>query len=87
MSVTIEHIRKSILRDEITGEFVNLAAAHALNSETVLLYDPPEDGVTPLDGEGNPRTSVITASQALKSLDNGFTEEPVQSKRAEAARK
>ncbi len=40
------------------------------------LYDPPEDGKTPLDGAGNPRTSLIMGDIA-KKLAQGYTLEAV----------
>ena len=40
------------------------------------LYDPPQDGVTPLDGNGQPRKSHIIGDIG-KKLDQGFTLEAV----------
>ena len=40
------------------------------------LYDPPEDGKTPLDGSGNPRTSLVMGD-ITKKLAQGFTLEAV----------
>lgn len=41
------------------------------------LYDPPQDGATPLDGAGQPRTSVIHKTDVEYKLGRGFTREPV----------
>jgi len=40
------------------------------------LYDPPVDGVTPLDGNGAPRMSLIRGD-ITKKLAQGFTLEAV----------
>ncbi len=47
------------------------------------LYDPPQDGATPLDGEGKPRTSVIHKTDVEYKLGRGFTREPVEKTDAE----
>lgn len=41
------------------------------------LFDPPQDGATPLDGEGNPRSSSISDMDVAKKLAVGFTRDPV----------
>lgn len=43
----------------------------------VAVYDPPEGGATPLDGQGKPRTSLVSADKVEAALEKGFTEEPV----------
>lgn len=84
--VTIAQVRVARKHDELTGELVNTTANYRLQAQHVLLYDPPGlDGEITLDGEGNPMTSYIAASQALEALDKGFTEAPPLSKRAAAA--
>lgn len=40
------------------------------------LYDPPQDGVTPLDGNGLPRKSHVMGD-ITKKLEQGFTLEAV----------
>lgn len=77
MPLTLDAVRHALERDPATGEYRDPHAAYGLNSEFVELYDPPVDGTTPLDGGGLPRRSMIAASQALSSLEKGFTEEPV----------
>lgn len=79
---TIADIHKALLRAPDTGEFLDPIAAMELNSQFVTLYDPAIDGVTPLDGAGNPSTSVVGASQALAALAKGFTEEPAKKRPA-----
>lgn len=69
--VTLAHVRKMRERDPDTGEFTNTLGYQRLFAQHVLLYDPSGE-----DGEGNPMTSYILASQALEALDKGFTEEP-----------
>ena len=49
----------------------------ALNTQRLTLYDPPVDGLTPLDGAGQPRSSVIPATSLAAKLALGFTREPV----------
>lgn len=43
----------------------------------VWLYDPPKDGVTPVDGAGNPQKSPVRRADVAAKLALGFTEEPV----------
>ena len=74
--VTIAHVLKVRERDA-DGELLDTHAFHRLSAQYVRLYDPPVDGLTPLDGAGEPASSVIGASQALGALDKGFTEEPI----------
>lgn len=49
----------------------------AENSLTTYLYDPPVDGKTPLDGEGNPQRSRFYLRDVPMKLGQGFTELPV----------
>lgn len=43
------------------------------NRHYVRLYDPPVDGVTPADGEGLPRNSLILMHERDGKLAQGFT--------------
>ncbi len=45
--------------------------------EMVNLYDPPVDGATPLNGAGEPRTSVIPKRDVEPKLAQGCTLEPL----------
>lgn len=74
--VTIAHVRKVRERDP-DGELLDIHGFNRLGAQYVKLYDPPIDGLTPVDGAGEPSFSVIAASQALQALDKGFTEEPL----------
>ena len=47
------------------------------NQLYVTLYDVPVNGVTPLDGAGEPRTSQIQLRDEKTKLAQGFTEEPL----------
>lgn len=75
--VTIEDVREALKHDELTGKLVNATAAYRLQAQYVTLFDPPIDGVTPVDGEGEPMTSDVQATNALAALGQGFTEKPV----------
>ena len=46
------------------------------NQTVTTLYDPPVGGVTPVDGEGNPRSSVIAVRDVGAKLKQGFTLAP-----------
>ena len=77
--VTIAQVKRANEYDT-AGELVNAEAFMRLSAQHVRLYDPPVDGVTPVDGEGKPMTSDIGARDSLKALAKGFTEEPVGKK-------
>ena len=47
------------------------------NKQFVTLYDVPVNGVTPLDGAGEPCTSQIQLRDRAVKLAQGFTEEPL----------
>lgn len=47
------------------------------NMTVTSLYDPPVNGATPLDGAGEPMTSVIQVRDRVAKLAQGFTEKPV----------
>ena len=59
--------------------------AETLTHQT--LYDPPVDGATPLDGEGNPMTSPILTRDVQAKLRQGFTLEPVVEEKASAKKR
>ncbi len=41
------------------------------------LYDPPENGLTPLNGAGEPRSSPIPERDVAPKLEQGYTREPL----------
>ena len=41
------------------------------------LFDPPVDGLTPLTGEGQPRSSAIHLIDVAAKIGQGFTREPL----------
>ena len=49
------------------------------------LYDPPQDGATPLDGSGQPSTSRVLLADRAAKLTRGFTERPVPDPASPAA--
>jgi len=84
--VTVAHARAVGRRDELKGELINLTAYYALNSQWVLLYDPPDaDGEFVVDGDGEPAQSLVSASQAIDAVERGFTEAPPRTARQIAA--
>lgn len=83
--ITIEQARAALRRDPDSGEYVDALAAYGLNAQHIELYDPPVDGETPKDGAGDPRKSLIAASQFKAALLKGFTEKPEKARRHHAA--
>jgi hypothetical protein len=68
---TVDHVRHLRRRNQDNGHFVDPAAAEMLSSMYVRLYDPPGINGTVFDGEGNPMTSDVLASDLELKLHRG----------------
>ena len=76
--VTLDHIDRVTKFSPEDGKPLFPKEKDRLGIQFVWLYDPPVEGVTPLDGAGEPRASVIRASQLKEALAKGFTEAPLK---------
>jgi hypothetical protein len=83
---TVDHVRHLRRRNQDNGHFVDPAAAEMLSSMYVRLYDPPGINGTVFDGEGNPMTSDVLASDLELKLAQGFTVESPESITAQRER-
>lgn len=75
--VTFEHIERVSGFSRETGKPAFPVERARLQVQFVWLYDPPIEGITPLDGAGEPRASAIRATEAAAALAKGFTAQPV----------